>query len=43
MGVLTYTLMTYGLTVAISFAVVGIIVLVNKAVSAAGGEEKSDE
>lgn len=43
MGVLAYTLMTYGLTIVISLVVVGIIVLVNKVVSAAERKENSDE
>lgn len=43
MGVFAYTLMTYGLTVVVSLLVVGVIVLVNKAVNASekkGGEEE---
>lgn len=43
MGIVSYALMTYGLTVVISLLVVGIIVVVNKAVSAAGEEERGDE
>lgn len=43
MGVLAYTLMTYGLTIVISLAVVAIIVLVNKAVSAMEKKEADHE
>ena len=42
MNVFVYTLMCYGLTIVISFLVVGMIVLINKVVSAAerkGGNE----
>ncbi|MGI5986793.1 MAG: hypothetical protein ACOX7M_01475 [Dysosmobacter sp.] len=35
MNVFAYTLMSYGLTIVISFLVVGLIVLINKVVSAA--------
>ena len=40
MNALTYTLMTYGLTIVVSLLVVGLIVLINKLVS---GKEKEDE
>ena len=43
MGVLAYTLMTYGLTIVISLAVVGIIVLVNKIVSSSEKMETDHE
>lgn len=43
MGVLAYTLMTYGLTIVISLAVVGIIVLVNKIVSSNEKKETDHE
>ena len=43
MGILTYTLMTYALTVVISLAVVGLIVLINKTVSATEGKETTQD
>ena len=43
MGVLAYTLMTYGLTIVISLAVVGITVLVNKIVSSSEKKETDHE
>lgn len=43
MGVFAYTLMTYGMTIVISLVVVGIIVLVNKIVSAFERKENCDE
>ena len=43
MGVLAYTLMTYGLTIVISLVVVGISVLVNKIVSSSEKKEADHE
>lgn len=43
MGIFAYTLMTYGITIVISLVVVGIIVLVDKAVSAMERKESRDD
>ena len=40
MNAVTYTLMSYGLTIIVSLLVVGLIVLINKVVS---GKEKGEE
>ena len=42
MGIVSYALFTYALTAVISFGVVAIIVLVNKAVSSKEVKEESD-
>lgn len=43
MGIFAYTLMTYGITIVISLVVVGIIVLVDRAVSAMERKESRDD
>lgn len=43
MGVFAYTLMTYGLTIVISLLVVGLIVTINKVVSATEKGENEDD
>lgn len=43
MGIFAYTLMTYGLTIVVSLLVVGLIVLVNKVVSATEKGENNDD
>ena len=43
MGVIPYALMTYGLTIVISFLVVAIIVITNKCLSKPGTEEEEDD
>ena len=40
MGVVTYSLFSYGLTAVISFMVIGIIVLIDKVMSKNGKEDE---
>lgn len=42
MGIVTYTLMAYGITIVVSLAVVGIIVLIGKLMGKPKEENRND-
>ncbi len=42
MSIISYTLMAYGLTAAISLMVIGIVLVLNRVMSKAGTEEEED-